>query len=141
MKVRFVNDVDTPIGYNIRFVVVMDHQCNGAALAPLDVFLAPATAGASTAFRNLEHTKRFQILYDKMFTFNPMIAHTGAALVSNSAIKSFKIALKLDGQTQFDEAAAAIGSITNNAIQVLCWCDGGSQPPLMSYYSRFRFVG
>lgn len=125
----------------VRLLLVHDSQTNGSALSPEDVLLIPtsATALATYAFRNLQHTSRFKVLYDKTFTLTPSLGFDGVSAVSNTPEVNFKINKKLNMPVTYKDTSADVANITDNSLHLMCVTD--STGVVLQYNVRTRFVG
>lgn len=135
----------TPIGqFNMRIALVIDHQTNNAELTATDV-MDPGGTRDLLAFRNLQHTGRFNVLWDKRFHINSngqtnegavnLFAIGGQATRVISYDKTFKTPLIVicDGTDN------TIGSITTNSLQVIGVSNSTSA--VLSYQARVRYTG
>lgn len=128
----------TPAPDVCRVAVVWDTQSNGAQLNAEDVFL-PATH-VEHAFRNLQYTKRFKVLYDECFEMVPSAMGgngTTASLVGDR--KVFKINKALKVPVLHDGTTASMANITDNSLHVIAF--GSSTGMTLTYESRVRFQG
>lgn len=125
-------------GAVVRIVLFKDTQTNGAAPTPTDVM----TPNNVNAFRNLEYTTRYQVLYDKTFTINPSITHDGTKLDGNYAKRPFSINCNLSDTTTFDGTTADISDIVDNSYHLIASAFNDGGPPVyLVYQSRFRYMG
>lgn len=107
----------------VRVMLYVDHQCNGATAAVLDIL----ETTNYQSFRNLAQGNRFTILMDKTHTLNYAgMASDEAAKVSQASVhrnysfyKKCKIPLEFSGNT------GAIGEIRSNNIGVCLISHGG----------------
>lgn len=78
---------DRSIGVRCRWVVLIDHQCNGTAVSAkaTEVFASPSsvalgsgdtTIANSFSPRNLANSKRFTLLHDRVYTWTPKCIQT-----------------------------------------------------------------
>lgn len=136
-------DKATPIdGDAMRIVVVHDSQTNGAEVTATEVM----DAGASVdwlAFRNLQFTSRFKVLFDETIVINPVGTagqdadnfNTGINVRHFSFNKKFKTPLKVN----CNATTAVVGAIVDNSIAVLAITKAGIL--ILQYESRVRFSG
>ncbi len=117
---------------NIRMMIYVDKQCNGATAAVLDIL---ETADWQS-FRNLSNTGRFDILYDKWHVLNYAgLASDGAGVVSQAKYQEWSTFYKkCNIPLEFDNTTGAITEIRSNNIGVLVVGQSG----LAGFSSKFR---
>jgi hypothetical protein len=134
-----------------RIAVVCDTMTRASQLNATDVFKAAAIGGTAHtghnvySFRNLEHTTRFRVLYDKTFVLTPQAAAgSGDGHIESSGVtKAFSINLKIPeklGAIQCVNAGSDIAGIQNNSFHVIA-CTDSAAGGTIEYMSRLRFVG
>ncbi len=130
----------------VRMAVVLDTQTNGAEMNAEDCYLATATASQSvSAFRNLQFSGRFKVLYDKTIVMNRTAAlGNGTANDSCEIERPFNI--NIDIPTKYSVVdttgtTANVSTITDNSLHLLSWCNDTTDAPNIRYESRLRFVG
>lgn len=127
-----------------RVVIVWDTQTNAAELTATDVMDAGQTQDF-LAFRNLQNTKRFRILMDKMWVVRPTILNEGGAnaFAANETIINWKFnrTFKKPIKVICSGTTAVIGSITDNSIHVIGICSDTGVSPRLEYQARIRFTG
>lgn len=115
-------------GYVVhRVVVLIDKQANGALPSASDVFITTATTGGSVsglyAYRNLDNTTRFEILYDKKHIVAPSIAG-----MANPPVKQFKISRKKTFNVEWSGTSGATSTIRSNNLVVMTFVNGDVVP-------------
>lgn len=122
---------------NVRFTVVWDKQANGSAPTAADLFQASATPANSNF--NLNNRQRFQTLYDKRISLNPVdSAHTSH--------HSGSIPIRVKGKTTvYKSTGGAIADIATGSLYlIVCGtaANGGvaATKPVFNYNSRTRYV-
>ncbi len=130
-----------------RVIVYWDKQTNNAEAAVTDIMDAGATDDI-VAFRNLQNSHRFRILYDKSFLFRQtnMVNEGGSNLFSGGQqIIPFQMYHKFKGglKVQTDGTTANVTSCTDNNIGLgaIAALTAGAVAPLISYTCRMRFRG
>lgn len=137
----------------VYLALVLDTQTNGGTATGLDsenVFANPSTDSilAASPLRNMSFTERYKVL--KVFKCTlptPAIANdTGATggLVQNGFAVPFEMAVDLKGlQTKFQSATTTgyVGTIVDNSLHLVGFCNSTSLAPTVYYQSRLRFVG
>lgn len=126
-----------------RIALVWDTQTNGAQLNAEDVFLTVTAGQDINSWRNLQFSKRFIVLKDKIVKIHvPSTNEGGPNLFSNGFIqvpfkinKTFKTPIKI----RCSGTTAAIASITDNSLHFIGTATGPQV--LMTYASRCRFTG
>lgn len=129
-----------------RLLIVVDTQTNKQQLTNLGEVLHNSTNANEEEnhvylFRELASTKRFKILYDKTYVFNP--GEKGLAVQKN-----FKININLkDMIVNYDNGTSSNGhvnTIYDNAIYLFALSDmstTATEKVKLEYVSRVRFVG
>lgn len=125
-----------------RVIVYWDTQTNGAEATATDIMDAGGTTDI-LAFRNLQNSKRFKVLYDKVCLLKPHALNEGAVnSFANGAViqrfefnKQFKkpIIVNCTGTT------SSVASVSDNNIGIAAI--GTSSNATIAYQARVRFVG
>lgn len=134
---------DTGMPGTVRFLLVRDRQCNGAAFTGANVL----DSGGSVVqdihdFPTESKKKRFQILWDKTIDFKyPSGYYSGAAGFSYLApqVLSFKMNVKLNFPVTYTSTTGVVGEITDNNIQLLALCTNNLT--YLTGMGRLYFVG
>ncbi len=140
-----INQTAIDEGTDIAIWLVLDKQTNGATINSEDVFTNPVATslGGTSLFRNLENTKRFQIL-DKwrMTLTNPPLAYDGTNIEQGGLIQPFVLSANLKNMVvNFSGTTETVANIRDNSLHVIAFCTNAGLVPLISYNSRLRFVG
>ncbi len=131
-----LDDLDE--SHQLRILVVLDTQCNGAAATAAMLFqdhpAAPTTPGI-TAYNNLANSKRFKILYDKSMNCNKFTGLTDPSIAykTGSFYKSCFIPL------EFSSTTGVITEIKSNNVFVMYYTSvetGGTAR--LNFYWRLR---
>ncbi len=106
-----------PGGENMRTILYVDKQCNGAAAAVTDVL----ESADWKSFRNLSNSGRFNILFDRTDTMNYLnLASDGAGVVSSSnSFMHGSFYKKCHIPIEFSSTTGVIGEIRSNNLGVL----------------------
>ncbi len=128
-----------------RVVIVWDTQTNAAELTATDVMDAGQTDD-EYAFRNLQNTKRFRILMDKVISLNfSNMTNEGAINLFAAGQKKvhfkFNRTFKKPIKVICSGTSAVIGSITDNSIHVIGISSTTTASPVLNYQARIRFTG
>lgn len=128
----------------VRVAMILDTQANQDTITPSDVFLTPAFGQITEAHRNLEHLKRYKVLSDRTYVLRPHLeshAISGNHMLQGTVTR-FMITKRMRLPITFSGVDNTIGSITDNAIHILCWKH--SDPAVtanLEYATRVRFMG
>ncbi len=127
----------------VRLVLVHDKQTNGAQLTATDVMDGGQTDDINS-FRNLQFTKRFNVLWDKTFLIVRNNTNEGAInLFAANATKSnvFKVNKVFKGgiAVTMSGTTADIANVVDNSIHMIGVST--STTGTVSYQCRVRFSG
>jgi len=102
-----------PVNNSLRYMIVYDHQPNGAFPLIGDI-LSRNIATAPNFFTgvNMANRSRFVVLRDRIVALDP----EGTGTVN---VKEF---IKTKLETQFRSSTSTIGDITTGAIYLVCFC-------------------
>lgn len=141
---RAVVEADTapPIQEHARIVLVWDSQTNATAVTATSVMDNGAGVDLNS-FRNLQNSKRFKILYDKIFKINPQIVNEGAvnSFAAQGWAQHFKInkTFKTPIPVNCVATTAAVASCSDNSINMIGVAS--STDITLTYDCRVRFTG
>ncbi len=126
-----------------RICLVWDTQTNGAQLVATDVFDGGLTDD-TLAFRNLQHVKRFRILWDKKFRLvRNNVAQGGIDLfATNRAVTSIMVYDKNFAKpipVICQATTAVIAAISDNSLHIIGVANSTSA--LLNMQIRIRFTG
>lgn len=137
-----------------RIVVYIDTQNNASTTQPIPTtILQSVDVGTQEdlyAYRNLQYTNRYKILYDKLFTMKPNAAYVGGTQSYNGATKHlWSMNAKIPAKYATVDCTTAgisgnLPDITNNAIHVMAYTDEGATGQnrvYIGYVSRLRYIG
>lgn len=147
VELDFLNDGNsTALGKaaTVRVVLVQDTQTNGAQLNAEDVIKDSSDTDLDPlGFRNLQYTKRFRVLADKLVTLERQATFLEAAGAYDSppVRKSFKMYKKLRMPVEHTGTTAAVSTVNDNSIHVLCFSGANDADATLRYQSRVRFQG
>lgn len=119
----------------VRTVIYLDKQCNGATAAVTDIF----EADDILSFRNLANSGRFQILADKTFEMNSGGAEGFGAIGTLPVILSGQWHKKCNIPLEFNSTTGAIGEIRSNNLGLLVF--GVQGVASLTSKVRLRFQG
>lgn len=125
----------------VRVMVYIDYQTNGAQCNSEDV-LNDAAGLDMCSLRNLQYSRRFHTLYDRVFTMAPATAGTDGANTMSVNFRPifFQVFKKMNLEVNFTGTTSDIANITDNSIHVLAIASGAGLATI-GYQSRVRFVG
>lgn len=108
---------NTPQSQIARLIVVLDKQPNGAVMTGQQL-LGSLTSGVANPWapNNLDNRDRFKVLCDK----TRLIQTNGGTSGATSDVAFFKIYKKINIQTTYSGTDALIGSISTNALYMMC---------------------
>ncbi len=109
--------VNPSAGDDIRIIVFLDKQCNGAAAVATDIL----ETDDIHAFRNLSNSGRFVFCYDKVHSINYLtMASDGAAVVSQGGITRYHTMYKrLNTPLEFNSTTGVIAEIRSNNLGIM----------------------
>lgn len=123
----------------LRLLLVQDKQCNGTQML-VDEVLATL---AMNSFRNLENSKRFNILYDQRVILNPPITNVSgdANIVTVGSKKAVKFHKKCNIVINYDigTTSGAIGTIRSNNLAFIVIQATGTTGALAHLHVRVRY--
>lgn len=131
-----VNDVTTPnTAEEIRVILYLDKQCNGATIADTDLLETPSVQ----SFRNLANSSRFQVLLDKLVVLNWRTLASESATNYDQAevITEHTFYKKCNIPLEFDSTVGAITEIRSNNLGVLLISKSGTGGFLSKIRLRF----
>jgi len=135
-----------PIGDIIaRLALVWDKQTNGAQLNAEDVMLTIGALDDIDSFRNLQFTKRFQVLADRKFHLKLSQAQMNEGAINLFANGPVNIPFKMSHvfskpiKVTCKGTTAVIASIVDNSLHIIGTAN--STNATLSYASRIRFTG
>lgn len=119
LRIFWETNAATGVEQNVRHMILLDRQANGAGPAAVTDFLA---TNSTMAPRALTNRKRFKILYDKAYGM-------GATAVQSSTPQTrvFKKYMKFKRPIIVDYNAGAGGSIADIASNALYYVTLGSE--------------
>ena len=126
----------------VRVVLYLDTQTNGAEATPGEIMDIGGTDDV-LAFRNLQHSKRFQVLkqVSKVLRLDNQTAVTLVSVAAPARKTPFSMYydFKEPLRVQCDATTANVSSCTDNNIGIICIADEADVN--ISYTSRVRFRG
>lgn len=123
-----------------RVVLVKDTQTNGALLNGQDVFKDPAGSDNDVnAWRNLQYSKRFQVLSDQKIHVPACPYFDGSLGASNLSKVPFVIHQNINYNQTYSGTLSTIASMVDNSVHMLIWADNVDLT--VDYVSRVRFYG
>ncbi len=129
----------------VRFVLVWDTQSNGAQLNAEDVMLAIASGEDVNSWRNLQFSKRFIVLKDKIIKMSMANAQMNEGAVNSFASGGLKQAFKINKsfktpiKVRCTGTTAVVGAISDNSLHMIATATEASY--VATYQSRIRFTG
>ncbi len=114
----------------VRLILIHDKQTNQAIFAPADFLQDTSINDNLVSQRNLDNGHRFTVIMDRVFN----LTATGKGSISGSFYK--KLNLKL----RYDNAAAAITSLTQSSLALMLITNEASNVPSITHSIRLRYV-
>lgn len=125
--------------------LVLDTQTNKAQMSPTDCFVDHGNNDTDyIAFRNLEYSSRFRVLWSKKFVFNPRTVHVTDATNDNITLeqrKYFEINWNGDVPVHYTSTGQSIAYVMDNSFHLMCWtgASGPGNQLELDYVARTRF--
>lgn len=113
----------------IRFMVVLDKQVNGATFAIGDLLRDTSATDILVSSMDIDNGKRFKILYNKLFLLSPEFP--------SKQIKYFKkhsLKIKYDGNT------SSVADQTTNGLYIVFFSNESTNQPAITLSSCIRYV-
>lgn len=128
----------------VRVVLYWDTQTNGAEAVATDIMDAGGTSDV-LAFRNLQNSKRFIVLKDKVMRLRPQKLNEGAQnLFATTGLqvpfqmnKKFKKPIKV----RCTGTTANVSSVSDNNFGIAAIASDISITPNIAFQARIRFTG
>ncbi len=129
----------------VRLCLVWDKQTNATQLTATDVMDAGQTSDV-LAFRNLQHTHRFRVLWDKTYVLTPQVWSEGAinAFAASTTTRTINInkVFSQPIKVQFTGTGATVADIADNSFHLIgVTSSANANTPVLSYQVRIRFKG
>lgn len=122
----------------IRVVLVMDSQANGAVPAETDIF---ETTNNVNSMRKIGETHRFRVLLDRKLVCNqPGLAYNGTAVESSSMHKVLKYYKKLNQKIYYNGTSGAVADVSQSNLVLFIYSDVILPLPRVSGVCRIRFT-
>ncbi len=126
-----------------RICLVWDTQTNGAQLTATDV-MDGGQSNDELAFRNLQHSKRFRVLWDKKFIIKRSNTNEGsinlfASNPTSTPIMVFNRVFKKPIPVICSGTTAVVANISDNSLHMIGVAN--SSTCLLTYQVRLRFTG
>lgn len=140
------DQADVPRGISGVVSLVLDKQTNGAQLNSEDVYQAAGSSNASTALRNLQYTKRFEVLATHKFYIPPPVCQTDGTntMSTGEQRENFILSKGLNMHVNFTTGTTAdVANVVDNSLHVVAFADeAGTNPNVLKlcYDSRIRFL-
>jgi len=144
INVLTVESGGAPLGdLHGRICLVWDTQTNGSQLTATDVMDGGLTDD-TLAFRNLQHTKRFRVLWDRSWKINRKQTNEGAVNLfasgnETTAIMTFNRRFKTPIPVICQATTGVIAAISDNSLHIIGVAN--SSTALLNYQVRLRFTG
>jgi len=140
-------DVVNPlIATTVFIAVVLDTQTNAAQMNSEDCFKNTGANAilAASPMKNLLFGKRFRILKQRIFHFDPSVsAEADNSFAWNGMQRTFRWFIPLKGmRINFNAGTtASVANVIDNSIHVVGYCTNSASTVTLSYNARLRFMG
>lgn len=129
----------------VRVLLVLDTQTNGAQ-GPANLIMDTTGAQDLFAFRNLEYTTRFKVLWDRQMMITSPQGAEGASASHYCALglKGFKInkTFKTPIGVTYSDAGGTVAAVTDNSLHIIALVNSSVNPVTsISFVSRIRYTG
>lgn len=129
----------------VFLALVLDTQTNGATIASENVYVNKSGNAmlAAHPFRNLQFSKRFQVLKTLTLSLEqPEMTYDGTNIEQGGYDTPFQMFVNLDGITvNYSGTTETVANITDNSLHLIGYASGVTTVPLIYYNARLRFVG
>ncbi len=114
----------------VRVMLILDRQTNEAIYLSDDLLQDITVHDSIVSARNLNNAHRFKVLYDRVHVYN-------ISSKSNDYTEKY---IKLNIKLRYDNAAAAITSLTQQSLSLLTVGNESSNQPNITSLIRIRYV-
>ncbi len=118
----------------VRIMLVHDRQTNGALFATTDLLESVTNIRGLISPRNIDHIRRFTVLFDKMYILNQNIA---SAISTTRYTKVYK---KVDIHARYDGNAGDITDLSQSSLGLLLISNEATNVPTADVDVRIRFL-
>lgn len=118
------------VSSHVRVLLVHDRQTNEAIYVIGDLLQDTSANDNIVSPRNLDNSHRFQVLYDRVHNLS----------VGGNSTKSYKFFKKLQLKIRYDNAAAAITSLTQSSLSLVTMTNEPTNVPVITHHIRLRYV-
>lgn len=123
----------------VRLILFADKQTNKALADGTDV-MTNYPGFAKNSFRNLENTKRFQILGDKTITLDHPAGAGLATTMWAGATKAFQFNVRMNTSVNYVGAADTIANVADVSYHLIA-CSTLAAAMTYTYNARTRYIG
>ncbi len=135
MKIPVVA-ADNDAFQRIRLVLYCDKQANGATAQVLDLL---ETADINS-YRNLAESRRFRILYDKIYLMNATTSGNGTIARAAEVGRGFNINANVNIPLEFSASTGAIAELRSDNVGLMAICDAiTATAPQVNFSWRIRY--
>lgn len=138
LEIRYY--IETPTAQtgctDYRFSVVLDRQCNGAALGIAEAleYKGASNLSFSVAPRNMANRKRTKMLYDDIGVLSTIPSYP-------NTIKKVYLKFRKPIEVTYNSGTdALVGSIQTNSMWILTHSRLTTNAPVIWYFTRFRYT-
>ncbi len=125
---------------NVRIIMYLDRQCNGAQAAATDILQADVW----NSYRNLSNKNRFRTLFDKVIVLNNTAYGGGNGTTSESQNNHKNWIVNIHKRCfipiEFSSTTGALTEIRSNNIGILIWSQVVGRHEVSASLGRIRFI-
>lgn len=131
----------------VRCMVLVDTQPNKAVFAIADVLDTTTAVNPTLAYRNIEYSHRFKMLYDKKIILNKRATAVGFTSVEENQLDTYRLVkihktFKKPVTTSYNGTGTTISQINDNSMYLCCFADQvASGTPTTAKMWRSKVIG
>lgn len=131
LRGELVANASATASNRVRIIVICDTQTNNSQFSLSNDFFT-GTVGIDV-FRDLANTKRFKVLYDRVYCVVPS---------TDRQIYRINLARSLQQHIKFDGNAGTVADLPQHSYWIVAFAQntGASSAPVFSWQSRARFI-
>lgn len=126
----FITRDASATGTAIRLLLICDKQTNQAIYTTGDVLEDITGQDSIVSPLNLDNKFRFNIIWDSVINVSE----------GSSSQKTVRKVFHMNKILRFDASTPSIADLTSNSLSLLQVSNEGANPPLITMFSRLRFV-
>lgn len=133
-----VNQTQSGTYPSVRIIVYLDKQANGAVPTISQIV---QDTGDINSFRNLQYTKRFDVLKDRTYFFTRPQVYDGTNIEWGQVVRQFKFNKKFKTplEVNMNNTSAGVSGVVDHAIGIVAVST--ADDVAVKYSARIRFKG